>query len=306
MFSVREAWHNIGVRVEKEVTAKEAIELAKLDYNIIKLPLYVNHNNEFIKSEEFYGNFNSANNKLLGTVTDRYKIVQNTEAFEFFDSVVKSGEAIYHSAGALGNGERVWILAKLPKNILLFKDDIVEQYLLLTNSHDGKGSLLMYFTPIRVVCQNTLLASYKDAKDGISIRHTGNIKDKIDEARRILGLAIDFYKIFETDIGKMAEKKLTLSEANQYFNRVLEIKDENEISTQLTNTKDALHYLFRNGKGNTSEEVKDTVWAGYNAVTEFADHFKTFRKDNRVKSILFGSSAVLKQRAFTEALTLVK
>jgi len=304
MFAVGKAWHDKGIRVDKEVTSAEAIKLAKLDYEIKKVDLFTK---EGVKAEGFLGNMNTQNNKVLGIVSDRYKIVQNVEAFSFFDNIVKSGEAFYHSAGALGNGERIWLLAKLPQNLMVFKDiDIVEKYLLLTNCHDGKGSLLMYFTPIRVVCQNTLIASYKDSKDGISIRHMGDIKTKTDGARIALGLALDFYKDFDKQALSMVNTNMNIEGAREYFNRVCNINEaEKELSTQAENTRSRLLQLFREGKGNSIDGVKDTVWAGYNAVTEYADHYKTVRAD-RTESLLFGSGADLKRKAYDEALVLVK
>jgi hypothetical protein len=154
------------------------------------------------------------------------------------------------------------------------------------------------------VCQNTLIASYKDAKDGIAIRHTGNIKDKVEEARRALGLALDFYKDFEQDALKMVNTPMSDDSARGYFTKLLGIKDEEDISTQADNARGKLQYLFKNGKGNSVDGVRNTVWAGYNAVTEYSDYFKTTRGD-RVHSLLFGSGADLKKKAYQEALVLV-
>jgi len=305
MFCVGKAWHDIGVRVEHELQSAEAIKVAGLDYEVTKVPLYANINGHTTFTDVF-GTLNNANNKVLGAVTKQYQIVQNSKAFEFFDEVVKSGEAIYHSAGALGDGEKIWILAKLPSNMLVFKDDIVEKFLLFTNSHDGTSAVKMYFTPIRVVCQNTLIASYKDARDGISIRHTGDIKAKVEEARKALGLALDFYKDFEVTAQKFLSIKMDDDRFLEYTNRVLKVNDVGEQSTRLVNTISTLTHLFHNGKGNNVDGVRNTLWAGYNAFTDFADHYKSTRVGNEVKSILFGSGATMKQRAFSEALALTK
>lgn len=304
MFCVGDAWHIKGTRIEKEVNSKEAIELAHLNYIVEKVPVFAKRGDINIDSD-YYATVNSINNKILGIVTDRYKVIQNIDAFDFFDNIVETGDAIYHSAGALGNGERIWLLAKLPKDILIFRDDIVEKYLLLTNSHDGKSSLLMYFTPIRVVCQNTLNASYKNAKDGISIRHMGNIQNKVEEARMTLGLALNFYVDFENDAKAMLDTKLTKDDGEKYFSRVLNIgnKQPKDISTQAKNALDKMLYLLVKGRGNVN--VRDTLWAGYNAVTEYADHYKTVRGNNRINSILFGSGAELKRKAYDEALILI-
>ena len=217
MFCVGKAWHNVGVRVENAVTSREAIELARLDYQVKLTDIYVKTEQGEIIVDGKKATIRTDNNQVLGVVGNRYNIVQNIEAFEFFDSVVKTGEAIYHSAGALGNGERIWILAKLPNDIIVFDRDIVNKYLLLTNSHDGASALKMYFTPIRVVCQNTLNASLTHAKDGISIRHTASVKSKIEEARRILGLALNFYEKFESNVKLLATRNMTSQEIDEYF-----------------------------------------------------------------------------------------
>jgi len=304
MFCVGKAWHDVGIRINEEVTSEEAIKLSGLDYEVIKVPLFAEQNNQKIDAEVF-GTLNTSNNKILGVVADRYKIVQNIKAFEFFDGIVKSKEAFYHSAGALGNGEKIWILAKLPKNLLVFRNDVVEKYLLFTNSHDGKSAVKMYFTPIRVVCQNTLIASYKDQNEGISINHVGNINAKTEEAKRLLGLALDFYKDFEIITQKFVNTSMTRQGFDQYAFRILNITENTEKSTNLENNIDRLSSLFINGKGNNEEGIKNTLWAGYNAFTEFADHYKTTRGNNRVNSILFGSGATMKRKAYEEALKLI-
>ena len=187
VFTVGKSWHGLGTVVETEQTAENAIKLAKLDYNVAKENLYLKdakvlRDNVAIIRED--------TRAVLGLTSPKYQIVQNANAFSFFDTVVGDGQAIYHSAGALGNGERIWILAKLPNDIIINANDKVEKYLCLTNSHDGKSSLKMYFTPIRVVCQNTLNMSMSDSKNGISIRHSGNIQNKVEKAREILRISI--------------------------------------------------------------------------------------------------------------------
>lgn len=301
MFCVGKCWHDEGVRVETEQTAQNAIKLARLDYEVVKVPL-VGYIEDDVIPCDYQGILNKSNNKILGIVKDKYKIIQNTEAFDFFDSVVQAGEAFYHSAGSLGDGERIWILAKLPKDILLFNDDKIEQYLLLTNSHDGKHSLLMYFTPIRVVCNNTLIASYPNAVDGISIKHFGDLKNKVKIARETLSLALSFYGGFEDNCKQMLDTSLSDSQAEKYFSELLGIKEEKETSTHAKNSLNRLTSLFHYGKGNN--QVQNTVWAGYNAVTEYTDHFKTVRAD-KIKSLLFGSGAILKRKAFVKAMDLV-
>lgn len=248
------------------------------------------------------------NNCPFGVVGTRYNVIQNIEAFSFFDSVVGEGQAIYHTAGALGNGERIWILAKLPKDLVVDGDDVIEKYLILTNSHDGRSPLQMYFSPVRVVCQNTLNMSLPDAKKGVSIRHTSNYRNKEDEARRVLGIAVKFYEDFGTIADRLIDFKMNTKAADLYFLSLLKVENSTEEdSTRMKNQKNALLNLFENGKGNRKPDVRHSAWAAYNAVTEYTDHYRTVEglendKSNRLRSIWFGSGADLKGRAFDRIL----
>ena len=304
-------WHGIGTELDKPATAKEAIQAARLDYRVEKSerPVFCrDQSGNEIKVHDHYGIYRSDTKQSLGCVGKGYKIIQNESSFDFFDSVVGEGKAIYNTAGALGRGERIWILAKLPGKMIISKEDEVEKYLLLTNSHDGKSSLRMYFTPIRVVCQNTLNASMQHAKGGVSIRHTGNIEAKVEEAQRILGLATLFYSDFEIISNKMADTKLDKAGAEDFFNKIIfGEKEEADTSTRAQNQRDDLLGLFENGKGNRLPGVKHSVWAAYNAITEYADHHKTVRGEKqdpslRLNSIWFGSGASLKTKAYNQAL----
>ena len=150
-------WHGEGTKLENVATSAEAIEAAGLDWKVEKRGLYfaqTDGTTQLIPGK--YATVRTDNQVALGIVGKVYTPLQNKEAFSFFDSIVGVKEAMYHTAGSLGKGERVWILAKLPGYIKVTEDDVVEKYLLLANSHDGSSAVEMLFTPVRVVCQNTL------------------------------------------------------------------------------------------------------------------------------------------------------
>lgn len=299
-------WHGIGTELKNPATAEEAIISAKLNYNIELTDLHTSKKT----LENHKATIRTDNHNILGVVSPKYQIIQNQEAFGFFDAVVGQKLAIYHTAGALGLGERIWLLAKLPSDIIVKGNDVVEKYLCLTSSHDGKSALRMYFTPIRVVCQNTLNASLQRG-EGISIRHSGDIQLKVAEAQRILGISIEYYKEFEGIIQNLAQKPFNTENAELYFKHVLfgqQIPEE--MSTQAENKLNKMLYLFDKGKGNDLPGIRHTAWAAYNAVTEMVDHHGTIKNmqsdpTNRLKNIWFGAGANLKERAFEEAVALL-
>lgn len=302
-------WHGIGTELKNPATAVEAIRAAKLDYAVEKEPIFLSSGKQIANN---FATVRKDNSVPLGVVGKRYQIIQNAEAFNFFDSVVGDGQAIYHTAGALGKGERIWILAKLPKDLVIAKDDEIEKFLILTNNHNGLSCLQMYFSPIRVVCQNTLNASIKDAKDGISIRHTGDIKDKVDEARKVLNISFNYYKEFEKICKSMVDVQMDSKKATLYFSDVIGIgkKDQEEVSTRSKNTLEKLVTLWDEGKGAKNPAVRHTLYTAYNAVAEYTDHERTVKNlkknpTSRLNSIWFGSGAVLKQKAFDKACALM-
>ena len=309
-YTGKEPWHGLGIKLDNPATSQEAIQAARLDYPLKLQDMYINIGIVGQKTVEGkQAVVRQDNNDILGVVGDRYRIIQNTEAFSFFDNVIGEGQAVYHTAGALGKGERIWILAKLPGDLMVTPEDKCEKYLLLVNSHDGTCTLKMFFTPVRVVCQNTLIASFKNASDGISIRHTINYQNKVNEAQRALGIAIKYYDKLEQGLQYLSSVDLTISEVETYFEKLLIVPGK-EKSMRVDNQMHELVSLFEHGEGNQMKTVRGTAWAAYNAVTEYVDHYrgvKNIEKDqtNKLKSIWMGSGANLKQKAFSYILDLV-
>lgn len=313
MYVGQKPWHGLGTELDKPATSKEAIEAAQLDYPLELQEIYCNNGKE-IKGRKAV--VRTDNGSPLGIVSDRYKVIQNVDAFSFFDVVVGEKLAIYNTAGALGDGERIWILAKLPDQLILTKEDVVDKYLLLVNTHDGTGALKMFFTPVRVVCQNTLTMSMSRSAmaEGISIRHTGEIKNKIEEARRVLGLASQFYADFDQQAARLVEYKMKPKQAEEFFTGLVFVKkngkERDKDSTRLMNKRNELLTLFESGKGNALPQVKHSAWAALNAVTEWVDHHKGVRGEKeegnrRLDNIWLGNGANFKRRAFDEVLELV-
>jgi phage/plasmid-like protein (TIGR03299 family) len=307
-------WHNLGQRVDTAQTSEEAIITAGLNYTVSMRNLMTV---DGIKLPKDRAVVRDDTQDIFAVVGKDYQPVQNARAFEFMDSLVPDGSIRYETAGALGAGERIWLLAKLPGEIKVVGDDITNKYLLLSNTHNGSGTLRVFFTPIRVVCQNTLTLALRGGQhQGVSIYHRGDVVSKVDEAQKILGLAFKTFDDFETKAHQLVAKRIDDVAAMSYFETLYpkprDAEDRPRAVTNHTQKMDALTNLFQNGKGTEFSKVRGTMWAAYNAVTEFVDHSPARSKDEaigssqRLKNNWFGQGADLKAHALIEALAVAK
>lgn len=302
-------WHGLGRRLAAPATAKEAIVAAQLNYAVDLRPLMTEDGLPVAKRRAVV---RRDTDTVLGTVGSGYTPIQNVDAFDFLDEVAGEGHVRFHTAGALGQGERVWMLAKLPGNIRVHgTDDISKKFLLLSNSHDGSSSLRVLFTPIRVVCQNTLAFAHRQGRgQGISIVHRGDVRSRVEEARRLLGLADRTFDRYGEQINVLAKRQLTVSEVEDFF-WGLYPDGADEKRGRSRAIRERLENLFENGLGQDLPGIRHTAWAAVNAVTEYVDHHRTTRGrddrtrvDRRLASAWFGSGAQVKLRAWEQALAL--
>jgi phage/plasmid-like protein (TIGR03299 family) len=310
MYVGEKPWHGLGTKLEKAATSAEAIQAAGLDWKVAKKQLYLEGGKKVVNA---FATVREDTGEVLGVVGRVYQPLQNKDAFRFFDAVVGLKEAMYHTAGALGDGECVWILAKLPGLVRVVGDDITEKYLLLTNRHDGWGSATVMFTPIRVVCQNTLNVALSGREVRATLRHTATIGLRVDEVRRQLGIIHAKFGMFEEAAQRLAAVQLTQQAFKSYLKRVgLAPEDKTQASARATKIMEEVTRLFESGKGAELPGARGTAWGAFNAVVEYADFYRATRgKDDgessgRTKSILFGSGATLKQKGWDEALALAR
>ena len=303
-------WHGLGTELEKPATSKEAIQAAKLDWTVEKQQLYLPNQEP---AHNTFATIKAGNNKILGIVGSSYTPLQNAEAFEFFDSIVGEGKAIYHTAGALLEGKVVWILAKLPGEIRVTDDDITEKYLLLSNSHDGSSAVQIKFTPIRVVCNNTLTLAFAD-QQYLSVYHQRDIKARLNDVPKILNIVNKKYSEIEESFKALLTIQMTDITIKKYLEDVFpdpkNRKDpklyEYEIAKAKSNREWA-KYFFENGVGNNLSGVKGSLWAVYNGVTELVDHKITKQsQDRKLNTIWFGDGAVVKGKAYKSALEMLE
>lgn len=222
MFYVRETpWHGLGTMVLEAPTSAEALTLAGLDWNVIQRPI---ETEDGIPIPGFKANLRETDEKVLGVVTDRYKVVQNTDAFSFTDSLLGEG-VTYETAGSLQEGRRTWLLAKLPQRYIISGDEITP-YLVFMNSHDGTGSIKAAMTPIRVVCQNTLNLALSTAKRYWSTNHTGNIRGKMEDAKYTLLYADKYMAELGRTIDSLNRMKLSDKQVYEYIDALFPLLDD--------------------------------------------------------------------------------
>jgi phage/plasmid-like protein (TIGR03299 family) len=296
-------WHTLGTKLDKPATASEAIQAAGLGFQVEKMPLRIAVHN--LPVRDHYATVRTDTIEVLGVVGSRYTPIQNKDAFTTFDALVGEGSAIYHTAGALGKGERIWILAKLPDYIRVNKNDIVEKYLLLTNSHDGSTCVLVKLTPIRVVCENTLSVALQGTEQEVHIRHTTLAEEKLKQAHEILGLSNKLFEILGQYYIGMSHKMITTTMFSQYLNQVF---PEPIFTLQKSRVKEIHEKILELSEiGVGAELSKGTLWGAYNAVTEYVDHYRLQSKSDsmRLKSMWYGSGDLIKKRSFNFAVEML-
>ncbi len=312
MYFGDEPWHGLGTELKSPATAQEAIQAAQLDYNVVKKPLFAHGIEEDARTCETDSyavvpddRWGSDDCPIFGIVSAGYTPLQNRQAFEFFDPIVCEGAAVYHTAGALGKGERIWILAKLPDHIQVVGEDIVDKFLLLSNSHDGESSVQIKFTPIRVVCQNTLSMALNEGPT-LRVKHTSRLQARLNDTREMLNLINTRYDEIEEAFKSLVEIEMDDEKLDEYLKQVfpdpVDPDNARALDWAYKNRVWSKHF-YAEGRGNELKGVRGTLWAAYNGVTELVDHRQIIGgNERRLQSIWFGSGHHTKVRAFEVAL----
>ncbi|MDE5718041.1 MAG: DUF932 domain-containing protein [Lachnospiraceae bacterium] len=283
MFYTREKpWHGLGTRVEEAPTSAEALCLAGLDWEVVQEPVFTEKGDAIAG---YRANIRDKDRKVLGVVSDRYKIIQNREAFAFTDTLLGSGVR-YETAGSLQEGRKVWLLARLPREYIIAGEQI-SPYLVFSNSHDGSGAVRVALTPIRVVCNNTLNLALATASRSWSMIHMGNVRDKMQEAKNTLFMAEAYMESLGEEFECLRGMKVTDSQVEEYVEKLLPLeKDATE--TREKNTlklrKDLLHRYYA---APDLRGVGKNAYRFINAVSDFATHSQPLRRTANYRENLF-------------------
>lgn len=283
MFYVREApWHGLGTRVEEALDSAEALKKSGLDWKVIQKPIMTD---AFELIPGFKANIRDKDNRVLGVVSDRYKVVQNSEAFAFTDALLNEGVR-YETAGSLQDGKKIWLLARLPEKYIIEGEDI-EPYLVFSNSHDGSGSIKVAMTPVRVVCQNTLNIALSNAKRVWSTVHVGDLANRMEEAYNTLFLAQKYMSSFGEEVHRLNKIMLSDAKVIEFINMLLPMDDNpTDIHRRnITRIRDDMKLRYFD-----APDLRYVGKNGYrfiNAVSDFATHAKPLRETSGYRENMF-------------------
>ena len=287
MFYTREKpWHGLGTMVAEAPNSKDALRLAGLNWKVLQEPVYT-ENKELIQG--YKANVRDTDRKVLGVVTDRYKVIQNEEAFAFTDTLLGEGVR-YETAGSLQEGRRVWMLARLPREFIIGGERI-SPYMVFSNTHDGSGAVKTALTPIRVVCNNTLNLALRTAKRSWSMIHTGDISGKIEEAKNTLLLADEYMTALGQEFENLRKIKLSEKQVLDYIKILLPMEENYSLLQKRGVEKLREDMKMRYFDAPDLKDVGNNGYRFVNAVSDFATHSTPRRKTANYKENIFARTA---------------
>ena len=323
-----------SINVEDCETSRDVMIKANLDWEVSKCEVvakmpshgenfedansFFHGNHQYRECNNIFATYRTDCNVPLGIVKERYTPVQNIDAFTFFDNAIGKDKAIWQTAGFFGNGERIFVSAKLPNNIFV-KGDPVDNYLVFTTSHDGSSGVKILFTPIRIICENTLNAAIRQSSNYVSFRHTRSVHENLDIAHEILGLCKSKIVYLQEQYNAMYNIKMSDEQAQTMFaNTILtdeeqfRIKqtghtikqiilrdwraiEDSKISMKKVNTLSEINNYYYHGIGQ--KEIVGTGWGAYNAITGYYSNIDNSTGIKRMDSLLYGDKANKIERA---------
>lgn len=328
MAYVREVpWHGLGRQVPEGVGSAAMIEAAGLNWNVYLRPAA---GARVVRTREPQGQERAdtpdgqisvynryevyrpaledeSSEVSFAIVGPRYTPLQNREAFSFFDRLIHAGNAQYETAGALGDGERVWVMAKVRETIPILGDDIVKPYVLLSHTHNGKGSIRVMPTMIRVVCQNTLSWALEDQKAGVRIRHSRRASERLDEEATKINIAFQEIDRAIEMFRRMATVAVTQTMLASFLEGLWPRTPRQKDLNTRPASWDEIQLVYETRPDLQVAPARGTLWGLYNAVTYRVDYqnLKDETPDARLERTWFGSGDALKRRAFKRALDLM-
>jgi len=296
----RESWHGYTATeiTDNVKSAREAIEIAGLDWNVLRTPVHTYVNGEPVAIDGKMANVREDTGKVLSVMGDNYEVVQNRDAFAFVDDVLGGPDIRFNAAGSLHDGARIWLSAVIDREIYIGGDldEKIDPYIMFANSHDGSLSVSCWITPIRIACQNALTYSMNTASRSWKARHTRNVMANAVNARQMLGIASRYFDDLETLGNALVETRAGNTALNRMVEALLPMPggkrvdevEEGRAKTLTLNRREAIwECLNAEDLGN----IKETAWGFVQAVADWDDHHRYSKnEDLRLSRVMFGDS----------------
>ena len=294
-------WHGLGTKVPADLSLAQMLDKAGLNWTVEKTPAFANIGGKDV-SVGWSALTRSSDNSILSVVSNDWNPVQNAEAFEFFDEYCRVGDMEMHTAGSLRDGQIVWGLAKVKDSFDLFKGDQVDSYLLFTNPHKFGQCIDVRFTPIRVVCNNTLTLSLSQKSDRV-VKKNHRTEFNAAEVKQTLGIATEKLAKYKEMAAFLGSKRYTEETAKQYFNTVFPViaynKEKGPQRKELSKSATRALEVLDTQPG--ARFAEGSWWQAFNAVTYLTDHEIGRSQDTRLQSAWFGANKNLKIKALETA-----
>ena len=289
-------WHGLGVEVPEETSAMDMMAIAGLDWEVKELETFVEFEGEKLPTGT-KALVRDIDGKVLTQVGANWNPVQNHEAFAFFHDFVEAGDMKMHTAGSLKEGQIIWALAKVEDDFTLFNGDKVESYLLFSNPHQYGKCIDIRFTPIRVVCNNTLSLSLSmTSENRVSLNHRRAFD--AEAVKETLGIAHTKMEKYRDMAEFLGTKRYTPVSLDEFLTDLFGTKTGTE--GDLTRTGETVREIISTQPG--ANYAEGSWWQAYNAVTYFTDHLAGRSNDTRMQSAWFGANQKKKVDALNKAL----
>jgi phage/plasmid-like protein (TIGR03299 family) len=295
-------WHGLGTKVSNDLTPQQMMKKAGVDWKVREVESFIEFDGKRMNTGQ-KSLVRETDGKILTNVGKDWHPCQNETAFEFFNEYVMAGDMEMHTAGSLRGGQYVWALAKVKESFDLFGGDQVDSYMLFSNPHVYGKSIDVRFTPIRVVCHNTLTFALNTQADrAVKVGHRAQFNP--DMVKEQLGIAHEKFAKYKEMAEFLGSKRFSVESLLEYYNTVFPLtsgKDKQEsvtmesISRQAKNAYDVLETQ------PGAEFAEGTWWQAFNSVTYVTDHLQGRNSDNRLHSQWYGQNQLRKIKAAEKA-----
>jgi phage/plasmid-like protein (TIGR03299 family) len=297
-------WHGLGVPVSNDLTPTQMMEKAGVDWRVDEVECFIKTRNGDVPTGQ-KALVRSTDDRILTTVGENWNPVQNADAFDFFAEYVNAGDMEMHTAGSLKDGQIVWALAKVKDSFELFDGDRVDSYLLFSNPHQYGKSIDIRFTPIRVVCNNTLTFALDSMSDRqVKVGHRSIFDASM--VKQTLGIATDTMQKYKEVAAFLGSKRFTQDTYIEYLNSVFPRTSDKRIKSGM----DKIEQMSRNAKlcydaleqQPGAEYAEGSWWQAFNSVTFITDHVQGRNQENRLANSWFGYNQTRKREALKSAI----